>query len=75
MYVPQHMAGKLHAEHVVLFVNYRVSTDRNPVRTEFVPAPELQYASEEDFFAKVPFAPGDKYSYSTKTEYTSLPNR
>jgi hypothetical protein len=75
-YVPQHYSGaKLTAEHQVLFANYQVSSARNPIRTEVVPAPELQYANEAEFFAKVPFAPGDKYVYVTKTENTKLPSQ
>ena len=75
-YVPQHYSGaKLTAEHVVLYANYQASSARNPIRTEVVPAPELQYANEAEFFAKVAFAPGDKYVYVTKTESTKLPSQ
>jgi hypothetical protein len=75
--VPQHVAGsKLRAEHTVLFVNHQVPSVRNSVRTEFVVAsPELQYANEEEFFAKAPFTAGDKYVYSTVTEHTGLAGR
>ena len=75
IYVPDRAADQSqYLEHWVLYPNYMYPGPKFIGALEIVPSPtEPPYASEQDFFRRVPFGPGYKYIRVTAQESTSLP--
>ena len=75
VYVPDRAAGQTtYVEDWVLYPNYLYPGPRFLGALQIVPdAFSPPYASEADFFSRVPFAAGSKYVRVTAQEYTSLP--
>jgi hypothetical protein len=75
IYVPARAAGATsYLEHWVLFSAYVYpSGGRDAVPTEIV-ASGSSYASERDFFARVPFAAGSRYVRVQSVESAALPS-
>jgi hypothetical protein len=75
VYVPDRVAGQTqYVEDWVLYPNYLYPGPRFIGALQIVPSPsELPYASESDFFHKVPFAAGSKFIRVSAQEYSSLP--
>jgi hypothetical protein len=77
VYVPDRAAGATeYVEDWVLYPNYLYPGPQFIGALQIVPSSsERPYASETDFFQRVPFAPGSKYIRVLAQEYTSLPGR
>jgi|SRR5215469_15252034 len=73
IYVPQWGISSRYDEHWILYPNYVYPSPRTGVRAEIVPEPHSSYASETDFFARVPFGPGYRYVHVTSEDSAQLP--
>lgn len=75
IYAPDRTAGAIeYVEDWVLYPNYLYPGPQFIGALQIVPSPtERPYASEADFFQRVPFAAGSKYIRVFAQEATSLP--
>jgi len=75
VYVPDRAQGQTeYLEHWVLYPGYMYPGPRFIGTLQIVPSPmEKPYASESDFFQRVPFAAGSKYIRVLAQEYPYLP--
>ena len=75
IYVPRRDAGTTnYVEHWVLFDNYVYPSAENRVVTTIRPS-QLNYRSEEDFFARVAWGPGFRYVRVDCLDTDRLPGR
>jgi hypothetical protein len=74
IFVPARAPGTTtYAEHWVLSADYAYPSPDSAVMTQ-IRAPRQRYASEEDFFARVPWGPGSRYVRIDATESDRLPS-
>ena len=64
-----------YVEHWVLFPGYVYPSPANGKAITIRPAAEQRYASEADFFARVPWGAGSRYVRVDATDGTTLPGR
>jgi hypothetical protein len=74
IYIPARQPGVSHYdEHWVLFPDYVYPGPKNLEPVRIVPLAVSPYASQEDFFRRVPFKRGSKYIRVTADEYDQMP--
>lgn len=62
-----------YVEHWVLYPGYRYPSRENRLKVTVQPCAHTTYSSEQDFFARVPFATGSRYVRVDARESTTLP--
>jgi hypothetical protein len=72
---PRDPGATNYVEHWVLFDNYVYPSADNPVVTMIVPSRRANYASEQDFFARVAWRPGFRYVRVDCIDTAQLPGR